>query len=52
MEIPDKIKLLKWVPVVCFAIGLCAIGAALKVYERVFNDRNLRKPVTGKTKGL
>lgn len=39
-------------PVICFAIGLGLIGAALKLYERIYNDKNLKIPTTGKTKGL
>jgi hypothetical protein len=39
-------------PVICFAIGLGLAGAALRIYEKIYNEKNLKIPTTGKTKGL
>ena len=52
MTFKEKIYLLKWVPVICFVIGLGLGGAVLKAWDKFDDARNLREPKTGKTKGL
>jgi hypothetical protein len=46
----------KMAPVFCFVVGLGVIGLTLKfltpIHDHFYYDRNLRKPKTGKTKGL
>ena len=47
---------IKWVPVVCYAIGLMGVGFVMKitkpVHDYFYYTKHLKRPSSGKSKGL